>query len=197
MGKRSIIQVLIHPSLHLPIHPTIFILIVSSTHTSVHSPIHPFIHPVNHPPTHSSLHPSICFSIHLSIHLSSIHLLFIMCLLIDSSMHPSFHLSISLSIQLFCLFNKIIEYFLYDKCMYAWKSQFSAWDVDAQWQDSESDESGFEFWSYKLPVLWPWGKLFNLSKLQYPHSSSRVPAKPQDPWGHLCFTHYWNLRPDI
>ena len=25
--------------------------------------------------------------------------------------------------------------------------------VDAQWQDSESDESGFEFWSYKLPVL--------------------------------------------
>lgn len=25
--------------------------------------------------------------------------------------------------------------------------------VDTQRQDSESEESGFEFWSYKLPVL--------------------------------------------
>lgn len=183
MGKRSIIQVFIHPSFHLSIHPTIFILIGSSTHTSVHAPIHPFIHPANHPPTHSSLHLSICLSIHLSFQSPIIHYL---------SLNQFFHPSISFvySVKLSS------TSFMSSVCML--ENPSSVPDiVDAQWQDSESDESGFEFWSYKLPVLWPWGNLFNLSKLQYPYSSRRVPTKPQDPWGHLCFTHYWNLRPDV
>lgn len=102
-----------HPSLHSSFHPP-------STSPSTHPSTHPFIHPTIHLPACSSLHPSI----HLSIHPLSV-----ICISIGFSMHPSFHPPISLPTHPFCLFSRIAKCLLYVKymCIYAWKSQLSAW----------------------------------------------------------------------
>ena len=82
------------PSIHLPIHPFIYLSIHSSTYPfiylSIHSSTYLSIHLSIHPLFHLSIHSFICPSIHLFIHLS-----------IHSFISPFIHSSIHLSIHSF------------------------------------------------------------------------------------------------
>lgn len=164
----------IHPSTHLfillfislPISlstsPSIFL---SSYYPSFVSPsILPFICPSTHlyPCIHISLHSSIIY--HPAIFpLSSIY----------SSFHPS--ISIHSSFNTSYLVNKTIECLLYVKHVYAWKPRLSAAHNRCSVSDSTLSHT-YLVWILALQFanIMTLGKLFNLSKLQYPHYSRRV-----------------------